>query len=145
MIDSLAAHGLADPALEDLLRRIEALEFAVAIAGGLEAAHRVDPLLRRHRLFRRGYPVGIENEGPLERDDGGVVTQASVILGGVANTPYRARRAERAMIGHRLTDAAIDRISGAWAAQAHPLPNNGWKVEAACGVLKRVLAVLANE
>ena len=81
----------------------------------------------------------------LERDDGGVVTQASVILGGVANTPYRARRAERAMIGHRLTDAAIDRISGAWAAQAHPLPNNGWKVEAACGVLKRVLAVLANE
>jgi hypothetical protein len=49
------------------------------------------------------------------------------------------------MIGRVLTGAAIDRLSGLWTAQAHPLPGNAWKVEAACGVLARALTALADD
>ena len=73
----------------------------------------------------------------------GEVADCRVVLGGVANTPWRALRVEKAMSGRRLSEASIRRLSGAWTAGAHPLANNGWKVEAARGVLARALAAFA--
>lgn len=58
-----------------------------------------------------------------------------IVLGGVAPTPYRAHKTERALEGvtpslpliRRLLDDELDGI-------AHPLPRNEWKLDAASGL-----------
>ncbi len=72
----------------------------------------------------------------------GTVTEARIVLGGVANTPYRARAVERAVIGAPLNMA--ERMSDAWTGEAHPLRCNGWKVEAASRVLARAFESVAE-
>ncbi len=61
--------------------------------------------------------------------DAGIITSARIALGGVAHKPWRARRAEEALVNQ----PAIEDIFG-WAAdaelsQAHPLKGNEFKVE----------------
>ena len=73
-------------------------------------------------------------------DSGDSIAEARVSLGAVAPTPYRAERAEKRLSGARLDDAtALSEASWAWAYDTNPLPNNTWKVEAACGLLHRAL------
>ena len=71
--------------------------------------------------------------------DGTGIGDCRIVLGGVANTPYRARAAERVLLGRPIGAAAIAAAARAWARHAHPLPGNAWKVDVACGVLQRVL------
>ena len=78
--------------------------------------------------------------------DGATIAGARVSLGAVAPKPYRAERSEKHLIGVRLDDAeALTEASRAWAADAHPLPGNTWKVEAACRLLNRALHRLASQ
>ena len=74
--------------------------------------------------------------------DDGRVTDARIVLGAVAPTPWRARESEAALIG-RPFDAGIDEAVEAWIRHAHPLARNEWKVDAMVGVLRRTL-VLAH-
>ena len=75
----------------------------------------------------------------LEIDDG-MVVDARVALGAIAPTPYRAKRTEQALIGTRLADgSSLDRAANAWAQDAYPLADNGWKVDAACGLIRSAL------
>jgi CO/xanthine dehydrogenase Mo-binding subunit/CO/xanthine dehydrogenase FAD-binding subunit len=69
----------------------------------------------------------------------GVVRDARVVLGAVAPTPYRARAVERRLRGRRLTPDTIAAAADAWVGAAHPLTGNEWKVDAACGLLRRCL------
>jgi len=73
----------------------------------------------------------------LERDR---VREARVVFGAVAPTPYRARAVERKLRGRRLTAETIRVAAEAWTDDAYPLERNAWKVEAACGLLRRTLA-----
>ncbi len=73
-------------------------------------------------------------------DDGHTVAAARIALGAVAPVPYRARRSERRLIGASLQDTtALAETASAWAVEAHPLPRNAWKVDAASGLLRRTL------
>lgn len=74
----------------------------------------------------------------LEVDADGRVTDARIVLGAVAPTPWRAREAEAALIG-RPFDTAVDAAADAWVHHAHPLPRNEWKVDAMVAVLRRTL------
>lgn len=77
-------------------------------------------------------------------DENGNVLDCRIVLGGVANTPYRAHAAERRLASGPPSDNAIAAASQAWAKAAHPLMGNAWKVDAACGVLRRtIVRVLA--
>lgn len=69
----------------------------------------------------------------------GVVRDARVVLGAVAPTPYRARAVERRLQGRRLAPDTIAAAADAWVGAAHPLAGNEWKVDAACGLLRRCL------
>lgn len=72
--------------------------------------------------------------------DGHTVAAVRIALGAVAPVPYRARRSERRLIGASLQDAtALAETASAWAVEAHPLPRNAWKVDAASGLLRRAL------
>lgn len=71
--------------------------------------------------------------------DGGKVTDASVWLGSVAPTPYRAVAAEKALVGRAADADAIAAAAEAAAAGATPLPGNRHKVELVKVVVRRAL------
>jgi len=72
-------------------------------------------------------------------DSQGRWSEVRVVLGGVAPTPWRARRTERALEGRvaraedvrRALDDELDR-------EGHPLARNAWKLDAALGLATRV-------
>ncbi|MGY1805818.1 molybdopterin cofactor-binding domain-containing protein [Blastococcus sp. SYSU D00669] len=74
----------------------------------------------------------------VARDDAGTWTDVRVVLGAMAPTPIRLPRTERALTGRvpsvaevrAAVDRELDRI-------AHPLPRNGWKLDAAAGLVER--------
>ena len=77
--------------------------------------------------------------------DGVTIADARVSLGAVAPKPYRAERSEKRLAGASLRDGeALREASWAWVYDTHPLPNNAWKVEAACGLLLRALNRIAD-
>jgi xanthine dehydrogenase YagS FAD-binding subunit len=59
----------------------------------------------------------------------GVVHAARIALGGVAHKPWRARLAERALIGSPVDTDAFEQAADAELAQAEPLEGNEFKVE----------------
>jgi CO/xanthine dehydrogenase Mo-binding subunit/CO/xanthine dehydrogenase FAD-binding subunit len=71
--------------------------------------------------------------------DAGRIRDVRIVLGAIAPVPYRAVAAERKLTGRPLTPEVIATAAQAWAPQAHPLPGNAWKVEAACALLRRTL------
>ena len=76
--------------------------------------------------------------------DGDTIIEVRVCLGAVAPKPYRAERSEKRLLGASLNDSeALREASWAWATDAHPLLRNGWKIEAASGLLLRALNRLA--
>jgi len=46
---------------------------------------------------------------------------------------------ERRLRGQRLEPSTIAAAAEAWTRAAHPLAGNAWKVDAACGLLRRCL------
>jgi CO/xanthine dehydrogenase FAD-binding subunit len=75
----------------------------------------------------------------------GRVRDARVVLGAIAPTPYRARAVEQRLRGQRLDPSTITAAAEAWTGAAHPLAGNAWKVDAACGLLRRCLEACRAE
>lgn len=72
--------------------------------------------------------------------DDGRVQHCRVSLGAVAPVPFRARAVEDALLGRVPDDALVAEASRRWAGSAHPLPGNGWKLEAGAGLVRQALA-----
>jgi xanthine dehydrogenase YagS FAD-binding subunit len=77
------------------------------------------------------------------RVDGGIVREARILLGAVAPVPLRSPAAEQALLGRRLDDATAEAVANAAVAGAHPLSDNGYKVELLKTLLRRTLRSLA--
>lgn len=75
--------------------------------------------------------------------DGGVVSKANIVLGGVAPIPWRAAAAEEALTGKRLDDSSISVAAKAAVKGAEPLESNGYKVDLVKGIIEEELAALA--
>jgi xanthine dehydrogenase YagS FAD-binding subunit len=73
----------------------------------------------------------------------GVVADARVVLGGVAPIPYRAAKAEAALIGKPLNEANATAAGVAAVDGARPLAKNAYKVPLTQAVVKRALLSLA--
>ena len=71
-----------------------------------------------------------------------VVVNSRVVFGGIAPVPLRSTRAEAALNGKDLKIAIPEACKAAMDG-AHPLRNNGYKVDAARGVLEQALGLLA--
>ncbi|KAA0098880.1 xanthine dehydrogenase family protein subunit M [Mycolicibacterium sp. P1-18] len=76
--------------------------------------------------------------------DDGTVTAARIALGGVAHQPWRATRAEQALIGEPATEGAFRKAADAELAQAEPQPGNEFKVELTARTLVATLSTLAE-
>jgi xanthine dehydrogenase YagS FAD-binding subunit len=73
---------------------------------------------------------------------GDTVSEARLVLGGVAPFPYRARAAEAALKGKKLKDGVGAALKAA-VEGATPLSNNGYKVKATQGIVEEALTLLA--
>jgi xanthine dehydrogenase YagS FAD-binding subunit len=73
----------------------------------------------------------------------GVVRDARIVLGGVAPIPYRALKAEAAIVGRPLDEASAAAAGSAAVDGARPLAKNGYKVPLTQAVVRRALQSLA--
>ena len=73
----------------------------------------------------------------------GTIRDARIALGGVATRPWRAREAERALIGQRARGEAYRNAADAALAGAVPRDHNGFKIELAKRTLVRALTRVA--
>ena len=73
----------------------------------------------------------------------GIVSDARIVLGGVAPVPYRALKAEAALKGQALNEASAAAAGVAATDGARPLAKNAYKVPLTQAVVKRALLSLA--
>lgn len=76
--------------------------------------------------------------------DGDRVSEARVVIYGVAPIPYRSREAEQAIRGKSLTMESAEAAGRAAVASAKPLSMNGYKVPLTQAVVKRALLAAAG-
>ena len=75
-----------------------------------------------------------------ETDAEGKITRASVWYGSLAPTPWRAAKAEAALVGKRCTDESALAAAEVGLAEAKPVAGAAYKVKLAKVALKRALA-----
>ena len=74
----------------------------------------------------------------------GVVTHARIVLGGVANVPYRVERAEAHITGQPLTAEQASAAADLAVAGATPLAHNQYKVPLARELVRRAILLAAG-
>jgi CO/xanthine dehydrogenase Mo-binding subunit/CO/xanthine dehydrogenase FAD-binding subunit len=68
------------------------------------------------------------------------IIEARVVVGSLAPKPVRLKKVERALVGSRPASRdQLMEVASSWTEQAHPLLGNGWKVDAAAGLVFRTL------
>lgn len=102
----------------------------------LPAATAGVPSAYRKARDRASYAFALASVAVLVRVDDGVVTQAGIAFGALAHRPWRARRAEEALVGAAPTEAAFEHAVDLELSAAQPLRDNAYKVP-----LARALAV----
>ncbi|GAA4779499.1 hypothetical protein GCM10023200_10840 [Actinomycetospora chlora] len=69
-----------------------------------------------------------------------------IVLGALAPTPWRLTAVEDALRGTRPTVAGVRRlVDRELDAHAHPLPRNGWKLDAAAGLVEQAVEALLTD
>ncbi|MEU0433968.1 xanthine dehydrogenase family protein subunit M [Streptomyces sp. NPDC006290] len=76
---------------------------------------------------------------------GDVVREVRLAFGAVASRPWRAREAERVLLGGPVSAEAFAAAADAELAAAEPLPHNGYKVQLMRNLVVAVLSELAEE
>jgi xanthine dehydrogenase YagS FAD-binding subunit len=77
--------------------------------------------------------------------NGSTVQSARIVLGHVAPVPWPAPAAERVVAGHAIDDALALQAGDAAVAGAHPLSDNGYKVQLARIAVKRALLAAVQQ
>jgi 4-hydroxybenzoyl-CoA reductase subunit beta len=100
------------------------------------------------KLRRRGaFDFPVLSVGAAVWQEGGVVTAARLVLGGVASAPIRLRAAEAALTGRALDEDAIAEASAAAAGPSRPMDNTDfsflWRKEMTKNFVRAALADLA--
>jgi xanthine dehydrogenase YagS FAD-binding subunit len=76
------------------------------------------------------------------RVENGRVSACRLVLGGVANVPWRAERAEQALAGQAPDDALLGQAAEAALAGAQPLAHNAYKLPLARTLVRRALSAV---
>ncbi len=93
---------------------------------------------------RQAWDFALVGAAIVLRLAGDRVSEARVVLSGVAPVPWRAREAETALTGRRLDRSAVTRAAAAAAAGASPLEKNGYKVSLVAGLVEERLTALIS-
>jgi xanthine dehydrogenase YagS FAD-binding subunit len=88
---------------------------------------------------RASYEFALTSAAVALRTEAGVIREARVGLGGVGSTPWRARDAERVLVGAPATAETFHRAAYAELTDAWTLPGTAFKVELGRRTLRRAL------
>jgi xanthine dehydrogenase YagS FAD-binding subunit len=92
---------------------------------------------------RTSYAFALVSAAAALRLEAGVIAEARIALGGVAPKPWRARDAEKILIGTRADATLFQRVAEAALAEAKPSGDNAFKIELARRVVARALILAA--
>jgi xanthine dehydrogenase YagS FAD-binding subunit len=91
---------------------------------------------------RASYAFALASVAAVLRVSDGVVDHAGIAFGALAHRPWRARRAEQALVGAAPTAAAFERAVDLELSAAEPLRDNGYKLPLARSLAVDVLTRL---
>jgi len=93
---------------------------------------------------RESYEFALVSVAAAVRVADGVVAEARLALGGVGTKPWRARRAERSLLGQPAQESSFAKAARQELSMATPRPLNSFKVELAQRAIVRALTTLTN-
>jgi xanthine dehydrogenase YagS FAD-binding subunit len=111
----------------DIHRETVLAEGEVVIELILPAARNVMSSYRKVRA-RAAWDFALAGVALAMRFDKGLVAEARVVLSGAAPVPWRAQKAEAALVGRKLDPATAAAAAEAALKDAQPLAKNGYKV-----------------
>lgn len=91
---------------------------------------------------RQSFDFAIVSVAAAVHIEGGKVKEARIVCGAVASTPYRAKKAEAALVGKALNAESIAGAAKAGVAGAKPLGGNAHKVVILQRLIERALGEL---
>jgi xanthine dehydrogenase YagS FAD-binding subunit len=91
---------------------------------------------------REAFDFAIVSAAVVVKAKNDIVSDARIVLGGVAPIPLRALGAEAALKGKRISDA-METVCKTAVDGAQPLSDNSYKVTAAKGITEKALSSLA--
>ena len=94
---------------------------------------------------RASYAFALVSVAAALRVSGGIVTEVRLALGGVAPKPWRAREAERLLVGGPADEASFRRAAEAELAAATVRHDNAFKVALAASTVVATLRALSTE
>lgn len=100
--------------------------------------------LRQGELDSFDWPIA-DAAVVVDIDADGICRRASVVLGAAAPVPYRARNAESALTGKRITEDTARRAAIAAIAGAVPLSRNGYKLPVFEALVRRAILGAAGQ
>jgi xanthine dehydrogenase YagS FAD-binding subunit len=92
---------------------------------------------------RTSYAFAIVSAAAALRIERGTIREARLALGGVAAKPWRARAAEKILVGSSLDRVTFQRAAEAALADAKPSGDNQFKIELAQRIIVRALTLAA--
>jgi xanthine dehydrogenase YagS FAD-binding subunit len=119
-------------------------------AGELITSIELPPLtLARNSTYRKvrdraSYAFALISVAAALEVKDGQVTDVRIALGGVAHKPWRAAKAEAALIGQPASEVSFLAAADAELSDAVPLPRNAFKIELARRTINAVLGDLAH-
>ena len=139
-VAELLAPPTADERIEYRLRPGELLT-EIRIPAQSQNAHGV----YLKAMDRRAWAFALASAAAqLTLEDGGTVTNARLVLGGVANVPWRVTAAEALLEGQPLTPALAAQAAELAVQGASPLAHNQYKVQLARELARRAILMAAN-
>ena len=139
-IESFLAPPAGDVTRENVLRPNEILEAVKlpAIGDGIRMAH-----VRRGEKDAFDWPLA-DVAVVLDVESGGRCRGAAVILGAAAPAPYRARTAERCLVGATIDEACANAAAAAAIDGATPLADNAYKLPLFTTLVRRAILEAAQ-
>jgi xanthine dehydrogenase YagS FAD-binding subunit len=135
--DEFFALPEADPERDNVLEPGEILtEIRIPSTAGVKSAY-------AEVRERAGFDWPLVAAAVVTRTEGNAVTDARVVLGQVATIPWRAEKAEQALVGQPLGGASAEAAGKAAVDGAEPMTENGYKVDLVTALVRRVVASLA--
>ncbi len=92
---------------------------------------------------RTSYAFALVSAAAALRIEQGTIRDARLALGGVAAKPWRAREAEKLLVGAKPNAAAFGEVAAAALADAKPSGDNAFKIELAQRIIVRALSLAA--
>jgi xanthine dehydrogenase YagS FAD-binding subunit len=93
-------------------------------------------------MDRKTWAFALVGVGARIKQDAGRITEARVVLSGVANVPWRASAAEQVLTGQVPGDEVLAAAADAALSGAEPLAKNGYKLPIAHALVWRALAAV---